>query len=298
MAEWTVLNMGLIAAAGTLIGFMAGMFGVGGGVLLVPVLHIALGIPIPLAVGSVTCFILGPATTAVLTRRPDTGLLQLPLILLGGLFCGVITGSEVLVRVRQAGQVTLLGRVIPVPELVVLGSYAVVMAIIAGLAIRDAMLQRPASRRAPFSRMLLSPVAEIRAISPSRHSIPLLAWTGVAVGFLSGFLGISGGLLLIPVFTSLMGLRLRESVTVSIVIVWLVSLGSTVTHAAHGNIDLRIVMLLLVGGTVGARFGADVGMHISSRRLKVGFAGMVVLSLLLVLGRLIQLWYRTDPNVT
>ncbi|MCA9065739.1 MAG: sulfite exporter TauE/SafE family protein, partial [Planctomycetaceae bacterium] len=292
LMEWNTITITLIVGVGAVIGFMAGMFGVGGGFLLVPLLNIFLGVPIPTAVGSVTCFILGPSTTAVLTRRPTTGILQLPLILLGGLVVGIVIGSHSLAHIRSAETVDLWGRPIQVTDFAVLSSYAVVMSGILFIAVRAAVSQSETPRRALFSHLMIPPVADLTSLSPSRHSIPLIAWTGLGVGFLSGFLGISGGLILIPILTSLMGIRVKESVTISIVIVWIVSFGSTAAHAVHGNIDLGIVMLLLLGGTVGARLGAEVGMKISIRKLRMGFAGVVAVSLFIVCGRLAQLWIK------
>ena len=86
MFEWTLTSVLIAASVGGAVGFLSGVFGVGGGFLLVPILNAALGIPMSIAVGSTACYTLGPATTAMLARRPVAGFLQLPVILSGGLF--------------------------------------------------------------------------------------------------------------------------------------------------------------------------------------------------------------------
>ena len=88
MFEWNPSTIFVASAVGGAVGFLSGLFGVGGGFLLVPILNAVLGVPMSIAVGSTACYTLGPATTAMLVRKPRTGFLELPLILSGGLFVG------------------------------------------------------------------------------------------------------------------------------------------------------------------------------------------------------------------
>ena len=78
-----------VTLAGAAVGVVAGLFGVGGGFLLVPVLNIVLRIPMELAVGAGACQVLGPATTSLLARRVAREHLRLPLTIAGGLFRGL-----------------------------------------------------------------------------------------------------------------------------------------------------------------------------------------------------------------
>ena len=80
------LELALVGLAGGGIGFVSGMFGIGGGFLIVPVLNIGLKVPIELAVGAGACQGLGPATTALLARRVSTADVRMPLTIAGGLF--------------------------------------------------------------------------------------------------------------------------------------------------------------------------------------------------------------------
>ena len=114
----------LSAIAGGLVGVLSGLFGVGGGFLVVPLLNTVLGIPLPIAVGSATCYTLGPATTALLARRPTLGFAELPLILGGGLFAGVFTGATALSALQSAGAVLVFGRSVPAVDLALLSCYS------------------------------------------------------------------------------------------------------------------------------------------------------------------------------
>lgn len=297
MPDWTLLGFVFALTVGGSVGFLSGMFGVGGGFLLVPILNVFLGIPMSLAVGSTACYTLGPATVAVMARRPVWGFLQLPLIISGGLLAGVYLGANFLNALSDREGLVIAGRIVPADDLLILSSYAVLMIAICVLTFRDGLRRTKSTREHTglFSYGLLPPVAQIDDLSPSRHSIPLVAWTGVVIGFLSGFLGMSGGLVLIPACIYLFGLRVHEAGTVTIVIVWLVSAQSTVLHAYHDHINLPLVVSLLISGTVGAALGAQFAGGLSASQLKIGFGTLVLLAALIVLTRLCMLVYGGTP---
>ena len=117
----------LVVLCGFGVGWLAGLLGVGGSFLLVPILHVVLGIPIDKAVGSTACQLLGPATAAVLARKLRREQLRLPLILAGGILMGVLVGTSVLSRAGQIDEVLINGRSIPANELLVLGVYLILL---------------------------------------------------------------------------------------------------------------------------------------------------------------------------
>ncbi len=294
MEELHTSTLVLSAIAGGLIGVLSGLFGVGGGFLLVPLLNTILGVPMPIAVGSATCYTLGPATTALLARRPTLGYLELPLILGGGLFAGVFTGTSTLSALQSTGAVNLCGRSIPAVDLAVLTCYSLLMTVIAFVSIRTAM--RPPgllSNRPPgiVSRWRIRPMAVIPDLSPSEYSIPLLALLGFGVGCLSGFLGMSGGLVLIPATVFLLGLKVRDATTVTVVIVWLASCQACVLHSLNGRVNLWLTAALLVTGPIGARLGAEFGMRLQGRQLRFGFGLMVLCAAAIVWVRLWRLTF-------
>src|SRR5262249_32535818 len=93
-----VLGLGLV------VGFLAGLFGVGGGFLLTPLLNVVLGIPLDVAVGSGLCQMIGTATTALLRhRRLGQGETRIDLLLLGGTLIGVATGARLMESLQRLG---------------------------------------------------------------------------------------------------------------------------------------------------------------------------------------------------
>jgi len=89
------------------------------------------------------------------------------------------------------------------------------------------------------------------------HRTPtVIAGVGAAAGLLSGLLGIGGGILMVPGFNQVVGLRLKETIATSLVCVGLFAIPGTITHAFLGDIDWRFALLLCVGVIPGARIGA------------------------------------------
>jgi uncharacterized membrane protein YfcA len=251
----------LITLVGTAVGVVAGMFGVGGGFLIVPVLNIILGIPMQIAVGSTACQMLGPATTSVLARRMKRDDLKLPLIVAGGLLIGVFAGAEVLHRLMESSTMAsaaesafskLRG------DAVVLAIYLILLLGLGLFALWESgreLINQPVDT-GWLAGLRVPPLVRIAEDEP-RMSIVVIAWFGLVVGFLSGLLGISGGLLLLPGLIYLLGLPWHRAVASSMLIVWIVAAQSTIAHSIHDHIRLPVVIGLLVGGTLGARIGVE-----------------------------------------
>jgi len=265
----------LTTIVGAVVGFVAGMFGIGGGFLIVPILNIALGFPMQIAVGSAACQVLGPATTSVLARRVMAQDFRLPLIVTGGLLMGVFAGAAVLHRLMTpSADVEFASRT---GEAIVLMIYLVLLLALGGFALWESgrvLAQRPV-RTGWMAHWNLPPYAVMRGL-PQPMSITILAWFGLFVGFVSGFLGISGGLLLLPGLIYLLGLAWHQAVTTSTLIVWLVAFQSTIAHSIHDHIRLPIVLGLLLGGTVGARMGVDWSRGLSAAHGRKSFAWLAL----------------------
>ena len=130
-----LLTFGLAGAA---IGFLSGVFGLGGGFLIVPVLHILLRVPMNLAVGAGACQVLGPATTSLLARRPQREHFRVPVMIFGGQLLGTFVGAGVLESAQHYGTdgaVELAGRTVPMIDLLVLSLYFILLSTIGMFAV-------------------------------------------------------------------------------------------------------------------------------------------------------------------
>ncbi|MCA9016774.1 MAG: sulfite exporter TauE/SafE family protein [Planctomycetaceae bacterium] len=274
----------LISLAGGLIGFLAGMFGVGGGFLLVPILNIVLGVPMELAVGASACQVLGPATTSLLARKIKVRDLFFPLVITGGLLLGVIAGTGILEHAKALAEISINGKKIIVAELVVLVLYFLMLLGLGILSLRSARRSDAELSSAILKdRLQIPPLARFPNLFEGALSIPVIAWFGLGLGLISGLLGISGGILLLPMLIFGLGIPTHRAISCSLVIVWIVAFQSTVAHAWHGNVSIVIVIALLLGGTVGARLGSDLNARLKGLQLRQQF-GWLLLSVALMIG--------------
>lgn len=274
----------MISLAGGLIGFLAGMFGVGGGFLLVPILHIVLGIDMEYAVGASACQVLGPATTSILARKMRFRDLFFPLVITGGLLFGVIAGTGILEHAKDSAAVSMNGKSIVVVDLVVLVAYFLMLLGLGVISLRSAHhSDAELNGNILKDHFQIPPLAEFPGLCEGKLSIPVIAWFGLGLGLISGLLGISGGILLLPMLIFGLGIPTHRAISCSLVIVWIVALQSTIAHAWHGNISIVIVIALLLGGTVGARLGSDLNAKLKGLQLRKQF-GWLLLSVAFMIG--------------
>ena len=282
----TFVSLVLTVAAGFGAGALAGLFGVGGGFLLVPLLTALLDVPAVVIVGSTGCAVLGPATTSLLARKTRFEDWRLPLVLFAGLLVGVLFGANLIDRIAVAYPTAV--------ERAVLCVYVVVLT---SLGLWTALDVRLAQRRGVGlprgwlnSRRIL-PVIRVRDrrgnVIPI--SLPVGVVTSIGVGMLCGLLGISGGLVTVPLFIFGFGLRIRLAVRLSLITVWLASLQSTLVHAWLDHIELRIVVALMIGGAIGARLATHFSRRLAPVFVRAGFATLLLLSAAFVLLRLVLL---------
>ncbi|HSG71476.1 MAG TPA: sulfite exporter TauE/SafE family protein [Planctomycetaceae bacterium] len=276
--DLSVTDFTIVVLAGGIVGWIAGLFGIGGGLLLVPVLNILLGIPVEWAVGSTACQILGPATTSLMARRIRLRDLELPLTLSGGLVVGVWAGTMTLRQLDLLGTIVLWEKEISAAQLVVLGLYFSVMAQVGLFSIWES---HRAERGRPIALGWLAdwripPLIRLREFEGDRISLLVLCWFGLGIGFLSGLLGMGGGLILIPGMVYLFGIRAQKAILIALIIIWMISFQATVIYAWNGFVDLKLVCALLLGGTFGAQLGSRTGQLWRGQKLRRRFGWLLL----------------------
>jgi uncharacterized membrane protein YfcA len=278
----------LVALVGLVVGAISGIFGVGGGFLIVPALNVLVGIPAQLAVGAGCCQILGPATTSLLARRIRPAELRLPLIVSGGLLLGAFAGGELLHRAQESQTVSLPSGEVPLVDIVVLVVYLVLLLSLSVFSFwaLDRMGREGAFRPKMLRALAIPPRVSFPEFDLGQLSIPLLSWSAMGLGFLAGLIGVSGGLILVPAMVYVLGMPTQRAIRISLIIVWIVALESTVIHAWNDYIDLKLVLALLLGGTLGARFGSELGLHLRGRQLRRAFGWLLLLTAGLIALRL------------
>jgi uncharacterized membrane protein YfcA len=267
---------------GTCVGLLTGMFGVGGAFLMVPALHLFAGMPLNLAVGSVACQVLGPLTTGMLHRRAMHALyLRMAVVMLGGTLVGLLLGLQFLEWAKTPGSTwEFQGRSVPRLDATLLLCYVLLLTGLAVLMLVEWYVTRgrlPQRRRGLLEPLRIPPLVQLPEVDGRPISLPVLTTLALAGGFLSGGLGMGGAIVMAPALVFLIGVPTHRAITVTLVLFWLNGLAGAVGHALHNNVNLPVVCVLLVGGTLGAKLGSIIAQNTTGRRLR-GYFGLVVLA--------------------
>jgi len=285
IAEMSV-NLFVLLALGMGVGFLSGLFGVGGGFLMTPLL-IFVGIPPVVAVSTQLIQVLAASFSGFLAYwRRDTVDLRMGGTLLSGGLVGAVVGVAVFAILRSLGQIDFA---ISTTYVVLLGSIGIltlieaVRSLLRGKAGRRRRklhdhnwLQRlPLKLRYRRSRLYISVVP------------PILI--GAFVGLLAAIMGVGGGFVLVPAMVFLLGMPTGMAIGTSLFQIVFVTGTVAILHAyQNATVDAVMALLLAVGGVIGARWGAQMGMGMRPEYLRLGFAAIVLAVAVEVLFRLVS----------
>ena len=278
---------------GAAVGVLTGLFGVGGGFLITPLLNAVLGVPMAVAVGTGAAQVLGVSSAGLYSRRHE-GLTdyKMAVVLLGGNYVGVQVGAATLSWLGELGTWALPGGAAPIVDVSIMAVFVVMLSAIAAWLIYDTSRRGAPDepeRNALFGRLRIPPFTAFQSVPGKPMSLPVMSYFGLAMGFLTGLLGIGGGVVLVPALIYLVGMRTHCAAATSLAMVWLTSFLATIAHAARGNVDLALAVPLLVGGSIGLQVGLRLCRRLSGGALRRYFSWVVVLAALIVLGKLIDL---------
>jgi uncharacterized membrane protein YfcA len=277
-----------VALLGIGVGYVAGMFGIGGGFLMTPLLVVLFGVPLPVAVGSGLCQMIGTALVANLRHgKLGQGERRIDMLMLPGCLVGVELGARALTRLGRAGLFYIAGHSVPCVTLVVEGAYTTLLLFVAWNYWRHGRSDSGVLdelRPGPLARTNVGPVVNLPAAGLHGTSALLIANIGLGLGFLSGLLGIGGGVALNPVLIYGYGLPIRQSVGTGILVLFATAVVGTVVHSSRGHVHLGLATVLLIGGTASAQFGA-----LATRRLSGATLGRIH-ALVLVLAASAVVW--------
>jgi uncharacterized membrane protein YfcA len=281
IAEVSV-NLFLLLGLGGAVGFLSGMFGVGGGFLMTPLL-IFIGIPPPVAVGSEASQILASSSSGVLAhmRRGNVDL-RMGMVLVVGGFVGSAFGVWLFALLRQLGQI----------DLVISLSYVVFLGIVGGIMLVESLGTwfRRSTRPGTFTRrhrhLWLHGLPLKMRFHRSRLYISALTpmSLGFLVGILAAIMGVGGGFLMVPAMIYLLGMPTAVVVGTSLFQIAFVTAVTTYLHAVNNfTVDVVLALSLIVGGVIGVQFGSNAGARLRGDQLRVLLA-LLVLAMCVKLG--------------
>jgi uncharacterized membrane protein YfcA len=272
IAEVSV-NAFLLLGLGGLVGVLSGMFGVGGGFLMTPLLFF-IGIPPAVAVATEANQIVASSFSGVLAhlRRKTVDFRMGTVLLIGGLI-GAGLGVMVFNHLKSMGQVDLLVKL----------CYVVFLGVIGGLMfIESLQALRKANRGAAPARRKHGLIHKLPFKMRFRTSglyisvIPPLI-VGVAVGVLAAIMGVGGGFIMVPAMIYLLGMPTKVVVGTSLFQIIFVTAFTTLLHATTNfTVDIVLAVLLLVGGVIGAQIGTVIGARLRAEQLRILLAVLVL----------------------
>ena len=271
------VNVFLMFAMGMAVGFISGMFGIGGGFLMTPLL-IFIGISPAVAVASVASHIAASSCSGVIAYWRRRALdFALALMLLGGGLIGTMVGVWLFSVLRSLGQLDLM---IGLSYVTLLGVVGGLMIIESVRAIARARNGRPAEIRRPGSHTWIHGLPFKVRFKQSKiyvSAIPL--WViGFSVGFIGAIMGIGGGFLLVPALIYIMRVPTAVVVGTSMILTLVTMGAATIMHAATNHlVDVVLALILMVGGVIGAQFGARAGQKIRGEQLRLLLGILVML---------------------
>ncbi len=270
------VNAFVIIALGGVVGFLSGMFGVGGGFLTTPLL-IFYGIPPAIAVASSATQVTGSSVSGALSyfRRGQVDLKMGAVLVAGGLM-GSVAGSFLFRWLKSLGQVDVTIGLIYVLFLGTVGALMLKEAL-ADLRRRKAghTAERPARRHHPLVAAL---PMRMRFPKSGVYLSPLAPFlVGAGVGVLTVIMGVGGGFIMVPAMLYLLGMAAGVVVGTSLFQIVFVTAVATLLHATQSqSVDILLAALLLAGGVVGAQFGARAAQRLPAERLRLFLALLVL----------------------
>ena len=276
IAEASV-NLFMFLGMGAGVGFLSGLFGVGGGFLMTPLLIFA-GIPPAVAVATEANQVMGASVSGVLAhwRRANVDFKMGLLLLVGGLL-GSTSGVWLFSILRGLGQIDL---VIMLAYVVFLGIIGITMLIEGGRSILRAK-RRPGARRKLHQHIWLHGLPFKTRFRKSRLYISALLPVGLGfvVGVLAAIMGVGGGFIMVPAMIYLLGMPTSVVVGTSLFQITFVTANVTFLQALNNQtVDVILAVILLVGGVIGAQLGTLVNIRLRGNQLR-GLLALLVLAM-------------------
>jgi len=273
------MDVFLVIGMGAIVGFLSGMFGVGGGFLMTPIL-IFVGVPPAVAVATESNEITAASVSGALAHWRRQGIdIKMGSVLIVGGAVGSFFGAQVFTYLKSLGQVDLM---ISLAYVVFLGS-------VGGLMLWESVRAILRERRGyvapripredrhkawihvlPFKMRFRKSKLYISALLP--------LFIGMVVGVLAAIMGVGGGFVMVPAMIYILGMPTNVVVGTSLFQIIFVTALTTVFHSVNTQtVDIFLAVLLLIGAVVGAQVGARVGFKLNGERLRALLALLVLL---------------------
>ena len=273
IAEVSV-NAWLLFGIGGIVGLLSGMFGVGGGFLITPLLFFV-GIPPTVAVATGANQVVASSVSGVLAhfRRKSVDIRMGVVLLIGGMI-GSSLGIAAFTYLTRKGQI----------DLAVQLSYVIFLGTVGLMMLQESLRALRRSRKAtavplrkqhmwvhrwPFKMKFRTSGLYISVLPP--------VLVGIGVGLLSAIMGVGGGFIMVPAMIYLLGMPTKVVIGTSLFQIIFVTGFTTFMHAwTNHTVDLLLAFILILGGVIGAQIGARIGAGLKAEQLRILLAVLVL----------------------
>ncbi len=275
IAELSV-NMAVLLAMGAAVGFLSGMFGVGGGFLITPLL-IFYSIPPAVAVATGANQVIASSFSGALAHFKRRTLdVKLGSVLLAGGLVGSTIGVYIFSLLRTLGQLDLIVAILYVVFLGIVGG---LMLVESARAIRRARQGQQISLRKPGQHNWIHKLPLKMRFRTSKLYVSIIPVLGIGgfIGLLSAIMGVGGGFIMVPAMIYLLKVPTKIVVGTSLFQIIFVTAYTTVMQATlNQTVDIVLAFLLMLGGVAGAQYGAKVGQKLRGEELRALLALLVL----------------------
>jgi uncharacterized membrane protein YfcA len=284
------INILLLFGLGGVVGFLSGLFGVGGGFLMTPLL-IMVGIPSTVAAASDSNQIVAASTSGSYAhyRLGNVDFKMGLLLIIGGVIGGTV-GVQFIKILRAMGNADFVIKITYVVMLGVIGFYMFMESL-------QALRKKPVETKrveAPakvslYNRMIQALPYQMKFEKSGVTLSPVLPLIlGVFVGILAAIMGVGGGFIMVPVMVYMLRMPMHVVVGTSLFQILFTCINVTVMQSiSNHTVDLILAIILLLGSTVGAQFGVRLSKRLKADQLKILLASIVLLVMVQMLASLI-----------
>ena len=288
----------IAALVGVGVGVLSGLLGIGGGTIMVPLFRLVFGME-PIAATATSLFTIVPTSISGMWKHAKNKT-SLPRV---GIVCGLAGACLSPVGVWAANVS---------PGWAIMGAAAVVVAYSSFTMLRKALAapkggaakegcqacgKKATSAAVAASLVATAPVAaggsgaagaqvapfEAPAIKLTPKYVAKVAFIGVIAGFMSGYVGVGGGFIMVPLFVSMLGIPMRLASGTSLTAVCILAIPGVIEQAVLGNIDYMVGIAMMVGSIPGAVVGANLVKRVPERALRFTFAAFLLLMAVLLI---------------
>lgn len=270
------VNMFIILGMGGAVGFLSGLFGIGGGFLLTPLLIFS-GIPPAVSVATVTTQIVASSASGVVSywRRKAIDF-KLAFVLLAGGVTGSMLGVVLFDVLQSLGQLDL---VISLSYVSFLGAIGGLMLVESVQAIRRRKKGAPPAARKPGQHNWIHGLPFKMRFRRSKLYVSVfpILFLGGSIGFLGTVLGIGGGFMMVPALIYLLRVPTGIVIGTSLLQILFTMSAATILHSmSTQTVDIVLALILMIGGVIGAQFGARMGQKLRGDQLRLLLALLVL----------------------